>query len=96
VERLAPINARGLRAWARWLACRSVRPGALVSVPDLKYRGCGWYLRAQAPNDSCQCDVCQAARAGRPAFIVAGSFLAAALLSDYAAAHPASEKQATG
>jgi hypothetical protein len=69
---------------------------AFVSVPDLKYRGCGWYFRARAPRDACECDACDAARTGRAAFIAPGSFLAAALLSDYAAVHPATEEQATG
>jgi hypothetical protein len=69
---------------------------AFVSVPDLKRRGIGWYVEATSVSRDCACFVCEAARAGRPAFIATGSFLAAALLTDYAAAHPALEQQATG
>jgi hypothetical protein len=67
-----------------------------VTVADLRHRGVGWYFTSTSPSEGCECDVCQAAREGRAAFIASGSLLAGVLLSAYALEHPAPEQEATG
>jgi hypothetical protein len=63
-----------------------------VAISDSAHRAAGWYFTPVAAREGCECEFCEAVRNEKPAFVAAGALLAATLLHQYIADHPAPDR----